>query len=251
MCTLALYFQQFSEFPLVVAANRDEHFNRPSGSPQVLADKPWVFGGKDLLAGGTWLGVNSNGMLVGILNRRSGVNQEGAGVKSRGLLCLEVLRANAPKEAVEILRREKATAYRPFNLLFANATEAVVAFNTETDIDCVTLDKGLHVLSNTSIYDPPADKADNAHGLFTEAVEQINQGDRSSFVSSFKGILSNHRAHGTRGSKDAICVHSENYGTVSSTIIFYRDDERQFYYYHAAGPPCRSDYEQYPPVKVM
>jgi len=251
MCTLALYFQQFTEYPLVVAANRDEHFDRPSGSPQVLADKPWVFGGKDHLAGGTWLGVNRNGMLVGILNRRSGVNQEGAGVKSRGLLCLEVLKANAPKEAVEILRREKATAYRPFNLLFANATEAVVAFNTEKDIDCVTLDKGLHVLSNISIYAPPAGKADNAYGLFTEAVGQIDQGDRSSFVGSFKGILSNHSVHGKRGSRDAICVHSEGYGTVSSTIIFYRDHERRFYYYHAPGPPCRLDYEQYPPVKIM
>jgi hypothetical protein len=87
--------------------------------------------------------------------------------------------------------------------------------------------------------------------LFTEAVGQIDQGDRSSFVGSFKEILSNHSVHGKRGSRDAICVHSEDYGTVSSTIIFYRDHERQFYYYHAPGPPCRSDYEQSPPVKVM
>jgi len=252
MCTLALYFQQFREYPLVVAANRDEFFSRPSGSPQVLAADPWVFGGKDLLAGGTWLGVNKNGMLVGILNRRSGMDKDRSGKKSRGLLCLEVLQAQDPKRAVELLRLDKATAYLPFNLLFANATEATVAFNTEKEIECVTLDKGLHVLSNTSIYAPPAGKADNAHGLFTEALSQIDQGDQSSFVHSFKGILSNHRPHGgTQGSRDAICVHREGYGTVSSAIIFYQHDERRFYYYHASGSPCRSDFEQFPPVEVL
>ncbi len=251
MCTLALYFQQFSEYPLVVAANRDEQFGRPSGPPQVLMDEPRIFGGKDLLAGGTWLGVNRHGLLVGILNRRSEVNREGAGIKSRGTLCLEVLKASAPDKAIAILRREKAAAYRPFNLLFADTTKAVVAFNTERDIDCVTLDKGLHVLGNVAVYDPPTGKASGAHGLFSKAVDHMNQGDRSSFVGSFKGILSNHRVHGDRGSRDAICVHAEGYGTVSSTIILYGKDEGQFHYYHAAGAPCRTDYVKVPLIQVL
>ena len=250
MCTLAIYFQQFSEYPVVVAANRDEHFDRPSGPPQVLVDEARIFGGKDLLAGGTWLGVNGHGMLVGIVNRRSEEIREGVETKSRGLLCLEVLRASGPEKAVAMLRREKAMAYRPFNLLFANAIKAVVAFNTEKEIVCVTLDHGLHVLSNTSIYDPPAGKASGAHGLFTEAVDHIDQSDQSSFIGSFKGILSDHRIHGDRGSRDAICVHGEGYGTVSSTIILYSEDKRQFYYYHVSGAPCRSDYVKVPSFKV-
>ena len=84
-----------------------------------------------------------------------------------------------------------------------------------------------------------------------EAVDHIDQSDQSSFIGSFKGILSDHRIHGDRGSRDAICVHGDGYGTVSSTIILYSEDKRQFYYYHAAGAPCRSDYVKVPSIEVL
>ncbi|NIO07825.1 MAG: hypothetical protein GTO40_07375, partial [Deltaproteobacteria bacterium] len=83
MCTLAFYFQRFSKYPIVVAANRDERLERPSGPPQWLIEEEGVFGGKDLLAGGTWLGVNHSGMLVGIVNRRSESIPAGVEFKSR------------------------------------------------------------------------------------------------------------------------------------------------------------------------
>src|ERR1041384_4950216 len=56
MCTLALYFRQFENYPLVIAANRDEHFSRATAGPQIWPTNPRIAAGKDLVAGGTWLG---------------------------------------------------------------------------------------------------------------------------------------------------------------------------------------------------
>lgn len=254
MCTLALYFRKFKDYPLIVAANRDEFFSRPSASPQVLVGEPLVFGGKDLLAGGTWLGVNAYGLLAGILNRRSGAQNDKAQCKSRGFLCLEVLRTRDPIQAFEFLTQEKASTYQPFNLLFANAQEAYVAYNTKERIECVGLGKGVHVLSNASIYEPPSGKMDYAHRLFSDAGDQLARGIPDSSFNSclFKGILGNHRLReGSRDPRDAICVHTSNYGTVSSTVIFYAGNEKRFHYYHASGAPCRSDYERFPSVEVL
>ena len=72
MCTLAIYFQVDDEYPVVVAANRDEFYERPTIAPASLSRGPWVIGGKDLRAGGTWLGLNGHHLVAGLLNRRAG-----------------------------------------------------------------------------------------------------------------------------------------------------------------------------------
>ncbi|HEX2385992.1 MAG TPA: NRDE family protein, partial [Candidatus Binatia bacterium] len=70
MCTLAIYLRQFEKYPVVIAANRDEHFARPSEAPKLWKGDPAIVAGKDLVAGGTWLGVNSAGIAAAIVNRR-------------------------------------------------------------------------------------------------------------------------------------------------------------------------------------
>ena len=270
MCTLAIYFQEFETYPLTLAANRDEFLSRPSAPPQVLADNPLVFGGKDLLAGGTWLGVNEHGLLVGIVNRRSEADKKMVQGRSRGLLCLDVLKTRDPVRAVEYLRGVKASIYQSFNLLFANSKEAYAAYNVEERIECVRLRKGVHVLGNSAIYGGPSEKMVHSKNLFNDARRQIAQGvtepsffkrkfsrglqvwDQPSMVHLFKRVLSNHRlGEGPGDPRDAICVHTGDYGTVSSTMIFYSGNERQFHFYHASGPPCRSEYERFLPVGVL
>src|SRR6266536_3537682 len=60
----------FENYPLIIAANRDEHYDRPSAPPALLNTQPKIIAGRDLRAGGTWLGVNETGLIAGILNRR-------------------------------------------------------------------------------------------------------------------------------------------------------------------------------------
>src|SRR5262245_35399058 len=90
MCTLAIYFQVSARHPLVIAANRDEFLERPSLPPTVAAGPPWVACGADVVAGGTWLGLNHHQLVAGILNRRTGVPPDPE-CRSRGLLCREAL----------------------------------------------------------------------------------------------------------------------------------------------------------------
>lgn len=262
MCTLALYFREFKDYPLIVAANRDEFYSRSSASPQVLLEDPLVFGGKDLWAGGTWLGVNEHGLLAGILNRRSNTEKTHGTVRSRGLLCLDVLKAKNPSEVRVLLNREKGSAYQAFNLLFANAKEAYVAYNLGGDIKYMQLPKGVHVLGNTSIYNPRSAKVNYAHNLFFHAGKLVHDKldasfmtrlfrrripiwDQPSFIRLFKGILNNHiLPKDSKDPKNAICVHDSNYGTVSSSILFYSTGEKRFFYHHTPVAPCRSDYEK-------
>ena len=66
MCTLMLYYKLLEDYPIVVAANRDEQYARKALAPQVICQHPRIYAGTDEQAGGTWLGVNEFGLLVGI-----------------------------------------------------------------------------------------------------------------------------------------------------------------------------------------
>jgi uncharacterized protein with NRDE domain len=258
MCTLALYLRQFEDYPLVVAANRDEHFSRPSAPPQLLANDPPIFGGKDLVAGGTWLGVNAHGMVAGIVNRRIQVSGSTKAPRSRGLLCLDMLRAKDSLQARERLERENGPVYQPFLLLVASEETAFVAFNTGGEIKRLELEAGLHIFSNTSFTDSGGGKLDHAREFFAAAAASLeprlkrSRAQLDSAVGILSGVLSSHDSgDNSQEPRDAICVHAApDYGTVSSSIIFYAAVERKFYFYHASGAPCRTTYEAAEPPKL-
>jgi hypothetical protein len=262
MCTLALYFSVFENYSVVVAANRDEYYARPSALPHAIAERPVVFGGKDLEAGGTWLGVNEHALLVGVLNRRLEHVEDRSEKRSRGLLCLDVLGAENPDRALQILRRHPGSAYRPFNLLIASAERCYVAYNLGDAIDVIALNPGLHVLSNASVFDPRSEKLDTAFGLFSEIGRKA--GENAEFfltqspdgpppcLASFRAALSSHRMFKTGNDpRGAICVHAGPYGTVSSSVVVLAAREKRFDYYHAPAAPCRSAFEKCASVDVV
>ncbi len=244
VCTLALYFQEFPEYPLIVAANRDEFFSRPSAPPRLLSEQPRILGGQDLLAGGTWLGVNGHGLLMGILNRRSEEKKENAQARSRGLLCLDLLHCKGLDDARDLLAKQEPRSYQPFNLLLASQGEAYVAYNEGDVIHRIRLDPGLHVISNSAVFDPRSEKMERAYLLFSKLRPAIQRAspESSSGISAFKVALSDHI--NSQKPKDALCVHAESYGTVSSSVIFYARCSSRFVTYYSAGPPCRSDFNE-------
>lgn len=256
MCMLALYFGVFEEYPLIVAANRDEYLERPSASPAILDSAPLVAGGKDLKAGGTWLGVNENGLLVGILNRRSETEVPAAHIlRSRGLLCLDLLRGKDAATSRALLGKQNGLSYQTFNLLVADKKEAYVAYNLGGDIVTTALESGLHVISNTAVFDPRSEKMDRAYSLFSRAGSHMNRIkiDINEAVSVLQNHLSDHTVNEGRGNhpKEAICVHAGAYGTVSSSIIFYSRPERRFRVFFAPGPPCQADFAESLTVAVQ
>ena len=109
MCILMVIHKGIPSYPIVVAANRDEYYDRPTQGPHQLAHTPVVWGGRDTRAGGTWLGVNAHGLVIGLTNRRIREEQENDPQRrSRGLLCLEALQCRTATEAADFLASEPA-----------------------------------------------------------------------------------------------------------------------------------------------
>ena len=69
MCILAIQYKSVPDAPILVAANRDEFYDRPSTTPSIQSGKPRILSGVDQQAGGTWLGVNQHGLFVDHLSQ--------------------------------------------------------------------------------------------------------------------------------------------------------------------------------------
>jgi len=248
MCTLALYCKVFPGYPMVVAANRDEHYDRPSAPPAIIGTSPTIVAGRDLRAGGTWLGINEFGLLVGILNRRQ---QPGSvardAYRSRGLLCLDLLRLKEVDELEQILVGLAPGDYQPFTVLCVDRDRACVAYNTHQAIERISLSDGLHVFSNSVEFGIVSEKMDRIYQRFLKLSQvgnlPVNPGDYVDAVSKVLGDHANHPG-------EAICVHGDISGTVSSSIILFSDVERQFQMYYCAGAPCRSPFTLYSTLNV-
>lgn len=247
MCTLALYFKSFDDYRLVVAANRDEHYDRPSAPPALLNVDPAIVAGRDLRAGGTWLGVNEHGLLAGILNRRGDREPEPwPGTRSRGLLCLNVLVFKTAAEARDFVERHTGD-YQPFTLLCADANEAWSAYNQGGNIKTKSLGPGLHVFSSATESDASSDKRDRAYVRFSGLIEDLKTDHAvgADGLLRLREVLGDHTlGDGSNDPRDAICVHGDVAGTVSSSIIVHSQREHRVRTFFCYGAPCRNAFGQ-------
>lgn len=246
MCTLAVMHQLLPGLPLVVAANRDEFLARPTRDPERLCERPSVLGGRDLVAGGSWLTLSEYGLVVGILNRRTEKPPDPQR-ESRGSLCLELAIQPSAWVAAERLRYVEADRFNPFNLLVADRYAAFVAQNLAGRMRVLALEPGTHVLTNLDLNDPTCPRAFRASRRFSAVAEDfIRRPERPSLVAQLRSVLSDHQIPADdRCPTDQLCIHTEAYGTRSSSILFV-EDGGALSFLHAAGPPCRIPYRPIP-----
>jgi uncharacterized protein with NRDE domain len=227
----------------VVAANRDEHFDRPSAAPALLNGNPKIIAGKDLRAGGTWLGVNAVGLMVGILNRRINGDALPATVaRSRGALCMELLQLNSAKAACQRIDTDRYR-YNPFTIVFADQQNAYVAYNDEIKIIAQVLQPGLHVFSSAAEFDLNSAKAERAHERFASLMNPLSEISKQprEWLPALQNILSDHSLSvGSDNPGDAICVHREASGTVSASVMFLVQSESRFETFFCSGAPCQN-----------
>ena len=236
MCFLALVYQQVKSYPVVIAANRDERVDRPSRDPHEVRRGVWA--GLDMLAGGTWLGVNQHGVVAAIANQRSAEPQI-ADARSRGRLCLDLLDASSARQVADHLNeRMSAHTYNPFNLLVADGLSGWVVSHPSAEHHPMLLEPGVHVIGNTQ----PGDLSDPKVSRGLAIIEPRDE--VGSTLEMLAGVC---RDHGTRGDgTDAICVHGDEYATVSSTLLAVHDQSLQrALYRYVPGNPCRSSYSDY------
>lgn len=206
---------------MLVAANRDEFLARPTGGPQLLDDPPRLVAGVDLVAGGTWLGVNQDGVVAAVLNRRT-VNPPNPNRRSRGALCAEALRLASIDEAKRRVLRWPPLEFNPCTLFLARVGgPALVLMNEETGWKEVSLGPGLHVLTNRPLGDVECPRRARAFARFSSIVPQLARGWSVELLGRLREMLADHAPQENDGvaGKEPICVHLPGYGTRTATVI--------------------------------
>lgn len=152
MCLIAFAWRAHPRYSLVLAANRDEAHARPTAALAEWADVPGVFGGRDLEAGGSWLGARREGRLAAVTNVRVAAGKDAA-LRSRGELATAFLagKADAATHAKALMLQ--AQHYGPFNLLLSDGATLVHASNRPAS-HWQTVAEGVHGLSNGALDAP-------------------------------------------------------------------------------------------------
>jgi uncharacterized protein with NRDE domain len=144
MCLVLFSYDPRSEVPLVVAANRDEFYARPAASAHYWEEAPNLLGGRDLSAGGTWLGVSRNGRFATVTN----FAEEGPSEAplSRGRLPERFLKGQ--EGAHQFAHALHGISYRGFNLLLWDGAQLVYTSNRGHTQD---LQPGVYGLANAEL----------------------------------------------------------------------------------------------------
>lgn len=227
--------------PVVVAANRDELLARPTDPPLLLAEDPPRWGGRDRLAGGTWLAVDPDGRVAAVTNRHPGGRPPGRDStrRSRGVLPLEALRGS-DAEARTWASGLDERRFNPVNLVYASPTDAwCVSMDDEGGRRVTDLEPGVHVLTEQDVDDPSDAKTQAILAAATAAWSAVPSAE--GLIERWREIL---RSHGATYAGSPACIHGDTYGTVSSATVQVEGSPGGWSvrYDHAEGPPCRTPF---------
>jgi uncharacterized protein with NRDE domain len=144
MCLIVAAWRVHRDWPLIVAANRDEFHRRPASPAGFWPDRPEVLGGRDLEAKGTWMAVSRGGRFAAVTNYRGA--REPSAAESRGALVTRFLGASAPAASYvdELLRRQ--ASYSGYNLLACDGDE--LWWTSNRDSAPRRLEPGYYALGN-------------------------------------------------------------------------------------------------------
>jgi uncharacterized protein with NRDE domain len=223
MCLILFANRVFDEVPLIVAANRDEFYARPALAAQRWLDTPTILAGRDLEAGGTWLGVATNGRFAAVTNFTE-VLEGTPPPGTRGALPSDFLKSGAG--AVAFADAIDGPYYRGFNLLLFDGDE--LAFVSNRDRGVRVLPPGVYALSNTH-FDAPLWKVTSGakalHGRLDP--KQLLGGDVERLLDALadETVPPDHELP-QRGRDVAFerrvaprFIRGEEYGTRASTIV--------------------------------
>jgi hypothetical protein len=148
VCTLILALNINPDWPILIGANRDEKLDRPWLPPaRHWRGQPFVIGGRDSVAGGTWLAINRAGMMAAVLNRLGSLGPA-PGKRSRGDLPLLALRHDTAADAVRHLAGLNAGDWRSFNLVVADASGAIYLRGLgQGRISVQPFSRGVHIVT--------------------------------------------------------------------------------------------------------
>ena len=167
MCLIVFAWDFHEEYKFILAANRDEDYKRKSMKATFWEDAPGLLAGRDLQAGGTWLGVHENWKISAITNYRNPKIIK-PNAPTRGHLPLNFLKNNYdPLDYMKLLQQDEGSKYNGFNLLTGNQDGIFHYNNINNKIN--KIEKGIHGLSNATI-DTPWPKVKKAKSKLDETL---------------------------------------------------------------------------------
>jgi uncharacterized protein with NRDE domain len=171
MCLILLAWQRHPDFALVVAANRDEFHARPAEPAAFWKDHPGILAGRDLEAGGTWMGVSRTGRFAAVTNYRGG--RDPAARASRGALVSGFLSGTSNSKSFIAGIQDSAGSYSGFNLLVCDGQE--LWWLSNRDGGSRRLGPGIYGLGNLLLDTPEVEgaKADFSNSLAFPSVERL------------------------------------------------------------------------------
>jgi len=242
VCTLTVGWQVFADTPVVMAATRDEAYDRPAAPPAVRGDGSYL-APRDETAGGTWLGVTDTGLVAAITNRWLAADRDAD--RSRGRLVTDCLCEPDATTAVRTVEREvDARSYAGFTLVLADSTAAFVLAH-DGALSVTRLDPGVHVIGNVGgVYngrerfvvpshrsERASTRADSTRRVAAAAVPEPGE-TATEWLDRTTGVLGDH----TYGA----CQHGDAFGTRSLTQIRTGPEPAVGF---ADGPPCETPVE--------
>jgi uncharacterized protein with NRDE domain len=248
MCTFVILRRPGHDWPVLIAANRDEMIDRPWQPPaRHWPDRPEVVAGRDELAGGSWLGINDFGLAAGVLNRHGSLGPA-AGQRSRGELVLEALDHVDAQEAADALAKLEPAAYRTFNLVIADNRDAFWLRHADPTgtlpIAATPLKSGLSMIAAGDLDDDETPRLRRYRPLFASVEPpDPSRGDWH----SWEQLLLDEKFDPSEGPQAAMRFDTgRGFATVSSALIALPSPERRdvkpvfrFAAHHPTSTPWR------------
>ena len=221
MCTLVILRRPGHDWPLIVAANRDEMAERLSDPPgRHWPDASHVTAGRDRTAGGTWLGVNDDRMVAGVLNRHGSLGQE-AGKRSRGELPLEALSHGEAEAAAEALAHLDGSAYRSFNLIVGDVNRAfwISGNGRDPKVSVHEIEPGLSMVTAHDLNDDTSARIGRYRPLF-EAAPPPEPARGADGWDAWVALMSEFKEWQGGSERDSMAFTTDfGFQTVSSSLI--------------------------------
>jgi len=231
MCLIGVAYNVAENAPLIVTANRDEFYERHTAPARFWMESPEIAAGKDMVRGGTWMGVTRAGRFAAVTNYRD-PNDQTPNLISRGELVINFLEGSiSSKNYAEVLL-SKGSQTRGYNMLLFDGAALVWMSNRTSEFKELT--PGIYGLSN-ALLDTPWPKVQRTKERLTELV----RGNNISLYTLLEIMQDRSKPHDTELPNTGVGIEWERhlsspficapgYGTRSSSALIIRQDHWHF-----------------------
>ncbi|MEX2410999.1 MAG: NRDE family protein [Candidatus Paceibacterota bacterium] len=222
MCLIVFAYKCHPTYPLILAGNRDEFYDRPTQNLHVWESEPPIIAGKDLKAGGTWLGVTDDGLIATLTNYRDIKNLKDH-APSRGDLITEILLSDDPLLQSLKSIEKKADLYNGFNLIAGNLNHLYYLSNHNTPFS--EIQPGYHSISNSAL-NTPWPKTEWALQRFKKVTRNSKVSEHDLFelllntdTYPIENLPNTGLSPELEKAVSSVFIQTDNYGTRSSTVL--------------------------------